>query len=209
MTFTELFRQMPLIAILRGLQPKNAVAAGTVLVEAGFTLIEVPLNSPEAALSIGLLSGEFGDRALIGGGTVLTPEDVDDVAAAGGTFVVSPNCAVEVIRTTKQRGLISLPGIATPSEAFTALQHGADGLKVFPAELVPPAGIKAMLAVLPGGTALIPVGSIDGSNMQAYIQAGAAGLGFGGSLYKPHYTTEDISARALKLISAYRGRAAG
>ncbi len=204
MTFKELFQQTPLIAILRGLQPQNAVATGAVLIEAGFGLIEVPLNSPEAELSIRLLSEAFGDRALIGGGTVLTPEDVDSVASAGGVFVVSPNVAAEVIRETKRRGLVSLPGIATPSEAFTALQHGADGLKVFPAELVPPKGIKAMRAVLPGGVPLIPVGSIDDSNMQGYLQAGAAGFGFGGSLYKPDYALEDISTRAIKLVAAYR-----
>jgi len=209
MNFREYFQQMPLVAILRGLLPENAVATGAVLFDAGFRLIEVPLNSPDAASSIALLSREFGDRVLIGGGTVLSPEDVDRVAGAGGTFIVSPNCDIEVIERTKREELVSLPGIATPSEAFRALRHGADGLKVFPAELVPPQGVKALLAVMPPGTALIPVGGVDSSNMDGYFQAGAAGFGVGGSLYNPNDELETLSAKAQKLVSTYRMIAAG
>lgn len=203
MSFEKYFNQIPLIAILRGLEPKRAVVTGKILLKAGFRLIEVPLNSPEAARSIRLLAQEFVGKALIGGGTVLAPEDVNLIAEAGGTFIVSPNTSQEVIRRTKQCGLVSLPGVATPTEAFEALQSGADGLKIFPAELIPPPGIKALLAVLPKGTKLIPVGSIDYTNMEEYIRAGAAGFGYGGALFKPNYDQQELARRADLLLAAY------
>jgi 2-dehydro-3-deoxyphosphogalactonate aldolase len=164
----------------------------------------VPLNSPEAAESIRLLAQSFDGRALIGGGTVLIPDHVDKLAGAGGAFIVSPNSSQEVIRRTKQCGLASLPGVATPTEAFEALQHGADALKLFPAELIPPPGIKALLAVLPPETRLIPVGGIDHTNMKGYIRAGAAGFGYGGSLFKPHYSQRELARRADLLVATYR-----
>jgi len=203
MSFETYFKQLPLIAILRGLEPKRAVATGEILVKAGFRLIEVPLNSTEAASSIRLLAQEFTGRALIGGGTVLIADDVNRITEAGGTFIVSPNSSKEVIRRTKQCGLVSLPGVATPTEAFEAIQHGADGLKIFPAELIPPPGVKALLAVLPPGTKLIPVGSIDHTNMDSYLRAGAAGFGFGGSLFKPNYDQHELARRADLLVAAY------
>ncbi|MBT8359663.1 MAG: 2-dehydro-3-deoxy-6-phosphogalactonate aldolase [Deltaproteobacteria bacterium] len=203
MSFEKYFTQIPLIAILRGLEPKRAVATGEILLKAGFRLIEVPLNSPEADHSIRLLAQEFSGRALIGGGTVLTSDDVNLIAEAGGTFIVSPNTSKEVIRRTKQYGLVSLPGVATPTEAFEALQSGADGLKIFPAELISPPGVKALLAVLPKATKLIPVGSIDETNMAGYIRAGAAGFGYGGSLFKPNYNQQELARRADLLVAAY------
>ena len=204
MTFQQFYDELPLVAILRGIQPEKAVETTAVLYEAGFRLIEVPLNSPDVFTSIKLLSEAFAGRAMIGAGTVLSAGEVDQVAMAGGLFIVSPNCNMEVIKSTKRDGLISLPGIATPSEAFTALENDADGLKVFPAELIPPQGIKALLAVLPKGTDLVPVGGIDHTNMEGYLKAGATGFGFGGSLFKPAYDLQEIGARAERLVNAYR-----
>lgn len=203
MNYRELFRHAPLIAILRGLIPEQAVAVGTVLVDAGFRLIEVPLNSPDAARSIKILSQTFKGHALIGGGTVLTPGEVEQVQKSGGSFIVSPNCNEAVISRTKECEMVSLPGIATVSEAFVALKSGADGLKIFPAELIPPEGIRAMTAVLPKGVALIPVGGIGRDNMKEYLRAGATGFGFGSSLFKAEYDRQDVSARAYGLIAAY------
>lgn len=141
---------------------------------------------------------------MIGGGTVLSEYDVDNVAESGGSFVVSPNFNKKVVKKTKQKGMVSLPGVATPTEAFAALENGADELKIFPAELIPPSGVKALLAVLPKGTGLIPFGGIDHTNMAGYLEAGASGFGYGGSLFKPGYDLDDISARARRLIETYR-----
>ena len=158
----------PLVAILRGIKPSEAEAVGAVLVDAGFTLIEVPLNSPEPLKSIAKLSAAFGDRALIGAGTVTTPDEVTAVKLAGGRLIVSPHCDPAVIERAKTLGLACVPGVATPSEAFAALKAGADALKAFPAEAIPPAVLKAWLAVLPPGTRIVPVGGIDADNMGAY-----------------------------------------
>ena len=192
--FREAMRQLPLVAILRGVKPAEAPAIGEVLVEAGFRLIEVPLNSPQPLDSIATLRRRFPD-AVIGAGTVLTSAEVRDVASAGGELVVAPNFDRDVVEEAVRLGLASLPGILTPTEAFAALKAGAHGLKLFPAELASPAVVKALLAVFPKGTPLIPVGGIGADNMAAWRAAGAAGFGLGSSLYKPG---DDVAAVKLK-----------
>ena len=182
--FTQAFQKLPLIAILRGLTPAEAPAIGHALVEAGFALIEVPLNSPGPLDSIALLAQQH-PGALVGAGTVLTPAQVREVHAAGGQLIVSPNFNADVVHEAVRLGLVCLPGILTPTEAFAALAAGAHGLKLFPAELASPAAVKAMLAVLPAGSLLLPVGGIGAGNMGPWHAAGARGFGIGSSLYKP------------------------
>lgn len=200
--FKTALGRCPLVAILRGVRPAEAADVGEVLVAKGFALIEVPLNSPDPLRSIAALAKRFGDRALIGAGTVMTPAEVGEVAAAGGRLIVSPHCDGQVIRTAKAAGLTCVPGVATPTEAFAALAAGADALKAFPAEALPPAVIKAWGAVLPKGTRVLPVGGIDVGNMGDYLKAGAAGFGLGSSLYKPGDTPAAIAAKADRLLAA-------
>lgn len=190
----------PLVAILRGLSPAEAEPVGAVLVEAGFTLIEVPLNSPDPMQSIAILSRSFGDSALIGAGTVMTGADIAKVKAAGGRLIVTPHCDPALIRQAKAEGLFCIPGVATPTEAFAALAAGADALKAFPAEMISPAAIKAWLAVLPRGTRIMPVGGIGENNMKNYAAAGAAGFGLGSSLFKPGDTIDVTREKAQKLF---------
>lgn len=196
--------ELPLIAILRGLAPERAVETGAALVAAGFRIIEVPLNSPRPLESIRLLVDAFGAQALIGAGTVLTPGDVAAVAQAGGRLIVSPNTDAAVIRATKAAGLASAPGAMTPSEAFAALAAGADLIKLFPAEAIPPVMVSAMRAVLPKGVRLAPVGGVSEANMAGYRAAGAAGFGFGSSLFKPSMPVAEVGARARALVAAWR-----
>lgn len=207
MTTIDRFRAamdaLPLVAILRGVKPAEAPAIGEVLVEAGFRLIEVPLNSPQPLDSIATLRRRFPD-AVIGAGTVLTSAEVRDVASAGGELVVAPNFDRDVVEETVRLGLASLPGILTPTEAFAALKAGAHGLKLFPAELASPAVIKALLAVLPKGTPLIPVGGIGADNMVAWRAAGAAGFGLGSSLYKPGDDAAAVKVKAAAILAAWR-----
>ncbi|WP_029003558.1 2-dehydro-3-deoxy-6-phosphogalactonate aldolase [Azorhizobium doebereinerae] len=203
LTFADALAACPLVAILRGLTPAEAPAIGAALVEAGFTLIEVPLNSPEPLVSIRLLAEAFGERALIGAGTVLSPADVDAVAAAGGRIIVMPHADVAVIRAAKARGLVCTPGVATPTEAFAARAAGADALKLFPAEGIPPHVVKAWRAVLTD-IPLLPVGGIDTANMAAYRQAGASGFGIGSALYKPGKDAAAIAVDAKRLRDAAR-----
>jgi 2-dehydro-3-deoxyphosphogalactonate aldolase len=198
------FAALPLIAILRGVRPDEAVAIGETLLDAGFRVIEVPLNSPAALASIRRLAEAFGDRARIGAGTVLTVEQVRDVAAAGGTLVVSPNANPAVIRATKAAGLWSAPGVATPTEGFAALDAGADVLKLFPAEQLPPAVVKAWRAVLPRDVPLVPVGGVAPETMAAFVSAGAAGFGLGSALYKPGMTPADVRRAADAFVTAWR-----
>ena len=198
------FAALPLIAILRGVRPDEAVAIGETLLDAGFRVIEVPLNSPEPLASIRRLAEAFGDRARIGAGTVLTVEQVRDVAAAGGTLVVSPNANPAVIRATKAAGLWSAPGVATPTEGFAALDAGADMLKLFPAEQLPPAVVKAWRAVLPRDVPLVPVGGVAPETMAAFVSAGAAGFGLGSALYKPGMTPADVRRAADAFVTAWR-----
>lgn len=201
--FQNALAACPLVAILRGLKPEEALDIGTALVEAGFSLIEVPLNSPNPLKSISILAEAFGDKALIGAGTVLSPEDVKAVKTAGGRLIVMPHADLEVIHAAKAEGLSCTPGVATPTEAFAARKAGADALKLFPAEGIPPVIVKAWRAVLTD-VPLLPVGGIDASNMAAYRIAGADGFGIGSALYKPGKTAEAIGADARALITAAR-----
>lgn len=203
-TFQAALRQLPLIAILRGLAPAEAAAVGDAVVESGFRLLEVPLNSPRPLESIAAMRERF-PTAMVGAGTVLTAAQVRDVHAAGGVLVVSPNFDAEVVAETVRLGMIGLPGVATPSEAFAALAAGASGLKLFPAEAASPAVLRAWLAVLPRGTPLMPVGGITPDNMAAWRGAGATGFGIGSALYKPGKSAEAVREDALAFVSAWHG----
>jgi 2-dehydro-3-deoxyphosphogalactonate aldolase len=189
-----------LVAILRGLTPAEALPVGEVLWQAGFRIIEVPLNSPSPLESIHILRQSL-PQALVGAGTVMTVADVHAVHGAGGQLIVSPNCNVDVIRAAVGLGMVCLPGVVTPTEAFAALDAGAQGLKLFPADLVPPSAVKAMRAVLPADCLLIPVGGITPANMPAYLQAGASGFGMGSNLYTAGKTLEAIYQSAIELIA--------
>jgi 2-dehydro-3-deoxyphosphogalactonate aldolase len=190
-----------LVAILRGIRPEEAVAVASVLAVRGFAIVEVPLNSPDPLASIAALAGEFGDRMLIGAGTVMTEAQVAEVAAAGGKLIVTPHADAAVVRAAKRLGLLAVPGFFTPAEAFGMLAAGADALKLFPAEGANPAMLRAMRAVFPAGTMVLPVGGIDATNMAAWRAAGAAGFGIGSAVYKPGDTPEIVSAKALALVS--------
>lgn len=203
--FDAAFAKCPLIAILRGVKPDEVEAIGEALVSAGFTLIEVPLNSPDPFDSVGRLVKRLGDRALIGAGTVLREADVAAVADVGGTLIISPNANPRVIAASAAGGLVSLPGIATPTEAFAALDAGATALKLFPAEAASPTVLKAMRAVLPPAIRVLPVGGIAPDNMQPWRDAGAPGFGLGSALYKPGFTAADVGERATAFIQALRG----
>jgi 2-dehydro-3-deoxyphosphogalactonate aldolase len=192
-----------LIAILRGITPPEAVPAAQALVEAGITTIEVPLNSPDPLASIAAMTQALGDRATIGAGTVLTPDQVRDVSHAGGQIIVSPNTDITVIRATKFHGLQSWPGVMTPTECFAALAAGADGLKIFPGTLLGPEGLKAIRAVLPPGTQVYAVGGAGPDTFADWIAASADGFGIGSALYKPGLTTADIATRARDIVAAY------
>lgn len=193
---------LPLIAILRGLHPKDAKAVATALVDAGITRIEVPLNSPEPFQSIHIMADALGDRAEIGAGTVLTVDEVDAVKEAGGTFIVSPNADPAVIRRTRASGLASWPGVFTATECFSAIAAGATGLKIFPANALGTQGIKGLKAVLPPDTPVYAVGGIDAPDFKAYRAAGCTGFGLGSSLYKPDYTVQEIAKRAHAMVNA-------
>ena len=200
----QALKENGLVAILRGLRPEEAPAIGDVLYQAGFRVIEVPLNSPQPLDSIGLLRQRLPADCLIGAGTVLTPEQVTQVKDAGGQVIVMPHSDAKVLRAAKAAGLFLSPGVATPTEAFAALAEGADVLKLFPAEQMSPAVVKAWLAVLPAGTILLPVGGITPDNMQAFIDAGVKGFGLGSGLFKPGMTTADVQDRALAYVRAWR-----
>jgi 2-dehydro-3-deoxyphosphogalactonate aldolase len=206
--FRTAMQQCPLVAILRGVRPEEAAAVGTALVEAGFTLIEVPLNSPEPLASIRTLQNVVGARAVVGAGTVLTDVEVEDVARAGGRLIVAPNTDADVVRAAAMRGLPSVPGAATPSEAFLALKAGASAIKAFPAEALAPEVVKAWLAVLPKGTAVLPVGGITPEKMAGYRKAGAAGFGLGSALYQPGMAADEVGRRARAFVDAWRACAA-
>ena len=201
---TTAMQALPLVAILRGLRPDEALAVGEVLVDAGFRIIEVPLNSPEPFDSIGRLAERFGQTCVIGAGTVLDPAAVARLEAAGGQLVVMPHADPAVIKAAKAMGLACVPGVATPTEAFAALAAGADALKLFPAENLPPVTVKAMLAVLPKGTRLLPVGGIAPETMADYVAAGTAGFGLGSALYKPGMTPAAVAERAAAFVAAWQ-----
>ncbi|QQZ43829.1 2-dehydro-3-deoxy-6-phosphogalactonate aldolase [Pseudomonas sp. SK3(2021)] len=196
-----------LIAILRGLRPQEAAAIGEVLYQAGFRVIEVPLNSPQPFDSIRILRDALPADCLIGAGTVLAPEQVEHVKAAGGQVIVMPHSDPKVLRAARAAGLSLSPGVATPTEAFAALAEGADVLKLFPAEQMGPAVVKAWLAVLPAGTVLLPVGGITADNMQVFVDAGVKGFGLGSGLFKPGMSVAEVATRAKAYVAAWNALA--
>src|SRR3954452_12702928 len=198
-------KQCPIAAILRGVKPDEIDAIGDVLIEAGITLIEVPLNSPQPFESIRRLAARHGDHALVGAGTVLDVAQVARVKEAGGQLIVAPNFDSDVVRAAKAAGLAALPGVMTPSEGFAALKVGADGLKLFPSEIIPPAVFKAWRAVFPAETLLLAVGGVGTDNIAAYREAGASGYGIGSALYKSGRSAADIGKLARALVAAARG----
>jgi 2-dehydro-3-deoxyphosphogalactonate aldolase len=202
-TLAQVMAHLPLIAILRGLTPAEAPAIGQALVDSGFAIIEVPLNSPEPLQSIKVLAKLF-PQTLIGAGTVLNAAQVKEVHAAGGRLIVSPNFNPAVVAQALSLDMVVLPGVATPTEAFAALDAGADGLKLFPAEMISPATVKALRAVLPKGVALMPVGSITPNNMATYLAAGATGFGLGSALYAPGRKPQDVQIAAKQFVEALR-----
>lgn len=202
MTFEDALKQCSLVAILRGVRPDEVEPIGEALIEAGWRIIEVPLNSPDPLKSIEKLQNRFGGQALIGAGTVLTPAQVADVAATGAKVIISPNANPAVIEASVAKGMVSLPGVATPTEAFAAIAAGATAVKAFPAEAIPPAVIKAWKAVLPKNIPVLAVGGVTPDNMKAFIEAGAAGFGIGGSLYKPGADAASVAAKAKQFIEA-------
>jgi 2-dehydro-3-deoxyphosphogalactonate aldolase len=192
-----------LIAILRGVEPENAVAIGETLIAAGVTRIEVPLNSPEPLKSIAAMLSALGDRARIGAGTVIEPEQVRAVAATGATFIVSPNADPRVIARTKQLGLGSLPGVFTATECFAALAAGADALKIFPAAIMGPGGVTALRAVLPTGTQIYAVGGPAPADFPAWLAAGCDGFGLGSALFKPGWPPSRVAEAARAAVTAW------
>ncbi len=192
----------PLVAILRGVSPEQVGAIGAALEAAGIAIVEVPLNSPRPLESIAVLAREFGERLLIGGGTVMSAADVAAIADAGGRLIVTPHADPAVVCAAKAHGLLAVPGFFTPAEAFALLAAGADALKLFPAEAASPAVLRALRAVLPPGTRLLPVGGIDAGNLAVWRDAGAAGFGIGSAIYRPGDDAETVSAKARALMAA-------
>ncbi|MBK5539996.1 2-dehydro-3-deoxy-6-phosphogalactonate aldolase [Pseudomonas sp. TH05] len=199
--------QNGLVAILRGVRPHEVLAIGEALYEAGFRVIEVPLNSPQPFDSIRSLRSHLPPDCLIGAGTVLEPAQVAQVQAAGGQVIVMPHSDPKVLRAAKAAGLYLAPGVATPTEAFAALAEGADVLKMFPAEQMGPAVVKAWLAVLPVGTVLLPVGGITPDNMRVFVEAGVKGFGLGSGLFKPGLSSTDVALRAKAYVAAWHALA--
>ncbi len=203
MEFRQLFSEFPLVAILRGLAPDNAMAMGEALVEAGFRIIEVPLNSPQPFVSIEQLAKAFPD-AMVGAGTVLDSKDVDRVRDAGGRLIVMPHSDPAVIARACSLGLSCTPGVATPTEGFAALRAGADAIKLFPAEAMPPAVVRAWRAVFPRDALFVPVGGIKPDTMKGYAEAGANGFGLGSALFAPALSAREVSENARAFAEAWR-----
>ncbi len=202
--FDAAFARCPLVAILRGVQPHEVEAIGDALIDAGFAIVEVPLNSPDPYESIARLAKRLDGYAAVGAGTVLNVEAVDLVEAAGGTLIISPNADTRVIAAAAERGLVAMPGIATPTEAFAALEAGAAALKLFPAEAASPGVMKAMRAVLPAGVRMLPVGGIVPSVLEDWHKAGAAGYGLGSALYVPGMDAATVGERARAFVAAWQ-----
>ena len=205
LSFRDALSQCPLVAILRGVQPAEAVEIGRALVHAGFHILEVPMNSPQPLNSIALLSKAFGTQALIGAGTVTAADQVLKVGEVGGRLIVTPHADASVVRAAKSGGLYALPGFTTPTEAFAMIAAGADALKLFPAEASPPRVLKALRAVLPKDMPIMPVGSVTPDNMSDYWAAGASGFGLGSALYKPGATPAEVAQSAARFVAAWRG----
>jgi 2-dehydro-3-deoxyphosphogalactonate aldolase len=195
---------LPLVAILRGIRPDEAQDIADALVRSGWLLLEVPLNSPDPLASIARLARAF-PQALVGAGTVLRAHEVELVHAAGGRLIVAPNFNADVVRAAVRLGMACLPGVATPTEAFAALEAGASGIKLFPAESIGPAGVKALRAVLPADTLVLPVGGIAPNNMDEYRAAGANGFGIGSALYRPGAGAAEVGERARDFAAAWAG----
>ena len=202
--FASAMDALPLVAILRGIRPVQAADVGSALVGAGFLLIEVPLNSPRPLQSIATLAGQF-PQALVGAGTVLSVKNVGEVHAAGGQLIVAPNFNAAVVQEAVRLGMVCLPGVLSATEAFAALDAGAAGLKLFPAEMIPPAAIKALRAVIATDIALLPVGGITAHNMAGYRSAGASGFGIGSALFKPGLDAAQVAANARDFAAAWAG----
>ena len=203
--FRAYLDECPLIAIIRGVKPDEAEAIGQAIIDAGIRMIEVPLNSPDPLRSIERLSARFGDRALVGAGTVLMAEEVPNVRAAGGGIIVSPNTNPDVIAASVSEGLVSCPGYFTPTEAFTAIAAGATALKLFPAEAATPAVLKAQRAVIPIAIPIFVVGGIRPDNMREWLDAGADGFGLGSGLYKPGQSAAETADKARAFVAGVRG----
>jgi 2-dehydro-3-deoxyphosphogalactonate aldolase len=206
MDIAGLLTACPLVAILRGVRPDEVEAVSDALVDAGLMIIEVPLNSPDPFNSIARLVRRFGTRVLIGAGTVMRRADVDRVADAGGQLIVTPHADPALVRAAKAHGMAAVPGFFTPAEAFALLDAGADALKLFPAEGGSPAMLRALRAVLPPGTLVLPVGGMDAGTMPAWREAGAAGFGIGSAIYRPGDTAADVAAKAATLLAALTSR---
>jgi 2-dehydro-3-deoxyphosphogalactonate aldolase len=204
-TLSDWLARGPLVAILRGIRPEEVVAIGEALVAEGAVILEVPLNSPEPDESIRRLAAHLGEAALVGAGTVTTPDQVGQVAAAGGRLLVTPHADPALVRAAKQRGMLACPGFFTPAEAFALLAAGADALKLFPAEAASPAVLRALRAVLPPGTLVLPVGGMDAASLPAWRAAGAAGFGIGSALYRPGDDAAAVAAKARALREALTG----
>jgi 2-dehydro-3-deoxyphosphogalactonate aldolase len=200
---TEVLRQTGLVAILRGIRSVDAAEIGATLYAAGFRVVEVPVGAPDALESIRILRADLPRDCVVGAGTVLSTSQVEEVRQAGGELIVMPHSDLDVVRAAKAAGLAVAPGVATPTEAFAALAAGADVLKMFPAELLGPAVLKAWRVVLPKGTALMPVGGITPDKLAAFVAAGATGAGLGTALYRPGATASDVAARATAFVSAW------
>jgi 2-dehydro-3-deoxyphosphogalactonate aldolase len=199
----------PIVAILRGVKPEEILDIAAALIEAGIQAIEVPMNSPDPLVSIGKLCAAFGDQALCGAGTVLSPEMVDEVAGVGGKLIVTPNIDASVISHAVSLGLTVMPGFATPTEAFVAVNAGARALKLYPAGTYGFGHIKAVRDVLPKDVAVYAVGGVGAANLKPWIEAGVSGIGVGGELYRPGYTAQDVSQRAKALVTAWAAEASG
>jgi len=204
LTLSEALARCPLIAILRGVRPPEAVEIGQALIDAQFAIIEVPMNSPDPLESISLLAKAFGTRVLVGAGTVTSADEVLEVGEVGGRLIVMPHADAQVVRAAKAGGLYAIPGFSTPSEAFAMIAAGADALKLFPAEASPPKVLKALRAVLPKELPILPVGSITPDNMGDYWAAGANGFGLGSALYKAGAAPAQVSAAAVRFFAALR-----
>jgi 2-dehydro-3-deoxyphosphogalactonate aldolase len=202
MTLKDWLARCPLVAILRGIRPEEAEAVGAALAEAGIAIIEVPLNSPDPLASIERLARRFGDTLLIGAGTVMTATQIAQITAAGGRIIVTPHADAALVRAAKGMGLLACPGMFTPTEAFSLLEAGADGLKLFPAEAASPAVLRAIRAVLPPDALVLPVGGIAADNLAPWRAAGASGFGIGSAIYKPGDSAAVVGEKARRLVAA-------